>query len=99
MSYKNLIDNLKNKIPMVKKDLFNQYNWVIKVLESCENPAQVETSERLFELYVKKWKNDISEQNIINLSKNFEKEKKGKISKITRKNKSFLSKMSQFFLF
>lgn len=84
---------------MKKKDLFNQYSWIIKVLDSCENPAQIETSERLFELYIKKWKNDISEKNIILFSNNFDNEKKGKLSKITRKNKSFFSKMSQFFLF
>jgi len=47
----------------------------------------------------KKWKNDISEKNVILLSNNFEKEKKGQLSKVTRKNKSFFSKMSQFFLF
>jgi hypothetical protein len=38
---------------MTKNDLLNQYTWVMKVLESCENENQVRTTERLFELYVK----------------------------------------------
>lgn len=86
-------------IPTMKRESLDQYTWIMKVLYSCENTAQIETSERLFELYMKKWKNDISEKNVILLSNNFEKEKKGKLSKVTRNNKSFLSKMSQFFLF
>ena len=88
-----------NLIPTMKRDSLDQYTWLMKVLDSCENTAQIETSERLFELYMKKWKNDISEKNVILLSNNFEKEKKGQLSKVTRKNKSFFSKMSQFFLF
>jgi hypothetical protein len=93
-----LVHNI-NLIPTMKRDSLNQYTWLMKVLDSCENTAQIETSERLFELYMKKWKNDISEKNVILLSNNFEKEKKGQLSKVTRKNKSFFSKMSQFFLF
>ncbi len=93
-----LVHNI-NLIPTMKRDSLDQYTWLMKVLDSCENTAQIETSERLFELYMKKWKNDISEKNVILLSNNFEKEKKGQLSKVTRKNKSFFSKMSQFFLF
>ena len=93
-----LVHNI-NFIPTMKRDSLDQYTWLMKVLDSCENTAQIETSERLFELYMKKWKNDISEKNVILLSNNFEKEKKGQLSKVTRKNKSFFSKMSQFFLF
>lgn len=83
----------------MKRDSLDQYTWVMKVLDSCENTAQIETSERLFELYMKMWKNDISKNNITILTNNFEKEKKGKLSKVSRKNKSFFAKMSQFFLF
>lgn len=93
-----LVHNI-NLIPTMKRESLDQYTWLMKVLDSCENTAQIETSERLFELYMKKWKNDISEKNVILLSNNFEKEKKGQLSKVTRKNKSFFSKMSQFFLF
>jgi hypothetical protein len=88
-----------NLIPTMKRDSLDQYTWLMKVLDSCENTAQIETSERLFELYMKKWKKDITENNVTLLSNNFEKEKKGQLSKVTRKNKSFFSKMSQFFLF
>lgn len=88
-----------NLLTTMKRESLDQYTWIMKVLDSCENPAQIETSERLFELYMKMWKNDISEKNVILLSNNFEKEKKGKMTKVTRTNKSFFSKMSQFFLF
>lgn len=84
---------------MNKKDLFNQYSWIMKVLDSCENQAQVETSEKLYELYVKKWKKDLNEKNLIMLTNNFEKEKIRKTTILGKKGKSFLSKMSQFFLF
>jgi len=88
-----------NLLPTMKRESLNQYTWLMKVLDSCKNPDQIETSEKLFELYMKRWKNDISEKNIILLSNNFDKEKKVKLSILTKKNKSFFSKMSQFFLF
>ena len=88
-----------NLLLTMKTESLDQYTWLMKVLDSCENTAQIETSERLFELYMKKWKNDISKNNVTLLSNNFEKEKKGQLSKVTRKNKSFFARMSQFFLF
>jgi len=70
----------------------------MKVLESCENPAQIETSEKLFELYLKRWGNDLNNAHITTFKSNFEKEKKNKLVAV-RKKKSFFSKMSQLFLF
>ena len=84
---------------MTKHDLLNQYTWVMKVLESCQNEAQVRTTERLFELYVKKWDKELTDKQMSQLSSNFEKEKKGKLSKTRRKKGNFLSNISQFFLF
>lgn len=84
---------------MNKKGLHNQYTWVMKVLDSCENFEQIETSEKLFQLYLKNWKNDLTYSHMSIITSNFEKEKKGKLSKVGKKNKSFFSKMSQFFLF
>jgi hypothetical protein len=84
---------------MAKNDLLNQYTWVMKVLESCQNEAQVKTTEKLFELYVKKWDNNLTDQQITTLSSNFEKEKKSKLYKTRKRKGTFLSTVSQFFLF
>ena len=84
---------------MTKHDLLNQYTWVMKVLDSCVNEAQVETTEKLFKLYVKKWDKELTDKQMSQLSSNFEKEKKGKLSKTRKKKGNFLSNISQFFLF
>lgn len=84
---------------MTKNDLLNQYTWVMKVLESCENETQVKTAEKLFELYVKKWDNSLTDKQISTLSSNFEKEKKGKLYKTRKRKGTILSTVSQFFLF
>ena len=76
--------------------MFSQYSWVLKVLESCENYQQIETSKKLFELYVKKWNKDNKQINCF--ITNFEKEKNSKTLRLKKKN-TFLSKFSHFFLF
>ena len=84
---------------MTKHELLNQYTWVMKVLDSCQNEEQVRTTERLFELYVKKWNKDLTDKQMSQLSSNFEREKKGKLSKTRKRKGSFLSSVSHFFLF
>ena len=84
---------------MTKHDLLNEYTWVMKVLDSCQNEAQVKTTEKLFELYTKKWNKDLTDKQVGQLSSNFEREKKGKLSKTRKKKGNFLSSVSQFFLF
>jgi hypothetical protein len=70
----------------------------MSVLDSCENPDQIETAQKLFNLYLKKWGKDISEVSRTTLVDNFDKESKSKHYKL-KKNKSFFSKFSQLFLF
>jgi hypothetical protein len=84
---------------MDNTDFLNQYSWVLKVLDSCENEAQVETTMKLFDLYIKKYDKKFSEKQMNTLVSNFEKEKKGKLFKTRKKTSNFLSKVSQFFLF
>lgn len=84
---------------MDNTDFLNQYSWVLKVLDSCENEAQVETTMKLFDLYVKRYNKKFSEKQMNTLVSNFEKEKKGKLFKTRKKTSNFLSKVSQFFLF
>jgi hypothetical protein len=84
---------------MERKDLLSQYSWIMKVLESCENESQIETSQKLFELYIKKWDLSLTEKNINTLSSHFEKEKKVKTLRLRKRGTSFFSKVSQFLLF
>ena len=58
-----------------------------------------ETTEKLFKLYVKKWDKELTDKQMSQLSSNFEKEKKGKLSKTRKRKGNFLSNISQFFLF
>jgi hypothetical protein len=84
---------------MDRNDLLNQYTWVMKVLDSCTNDAQVQTTEKLFDLYLKKWNLELTDKHISTLSSNFEKEKKGKLFRVRKSGGTFFSKVSQFFLF
>jgi hypothetical protein len=84
---------------MLNNDSLNQYTWVMKVLDSCENDSQVDTTEKLFELYKKMWVKDMTQKHIVSLTANFDKEKKSKLFNLRKKGKSFFSNMSQFFLF
>jgi hypothetical protein len=84
---------------MLNNDSLNQYTWVMKVLDSCENDSQVGTTEKLFELYKKMWVKDMTQKHIVSLTANFDKEKKSKLFNLRKKGKSFFSNISQFFLF
>jgi hypothetical protein len=90
---------LTKKDKMLNNDSQNQYTWIMKVLDSCQNDVQVATTEKLFELYKKKWINDMTQKHIVTLTANFDKEKKSKLFNLRKKGKSFFSNMSQFFLF
>lgn len=83
---------------MNRKGLYNQYTWVMNVLDSCENPQQVETAQKLFALYLKKWDKDMSNGCKSTFVNNFDKEKRTKHLKL-KKTGSFFSKFSQLFLF
>jgi len=37
-----------------------EFNWVIKVLESCVNFTQLNSAIRLFENFLNKWERDLS---------------------------------------
>ena len=83
---------------MQNKDYFCQFSCVMKVLDSCENEKQIETSRKLFELYITKWKNEINQKEINLFTDHFDKGIKNKSLKPKNKKEGFLSKFSQFFL-
>lgn len=57
---------------MINSNLIKEYLWVIDVLKSCDNHAQINSSERLFNNLINKWKIDITEEDIDMLKENFQ---------------------------
>lgn len=41
--------------------MVDDYAWALKVLNSCKTQGQIDISDRIFELFLKKWNNDIPE--------------------------------------
>jgi hypothetical protein len=46
------IINFLNRKKMENSKIFNQYSWVSKVLDSCENESQIMNTERLFQNFL-----------------------------------------------
>ena len=63
-------------------DILKDFQWVLDVLESCENRKQVNSSERLFKQFLKKWDYEISEDIKLNYTNMFENSQKDQICKI-----------------
>ena len=71
----------------MNNSVFVEFAWVMKVLESCENDLQIETTSKLFDFYLKKWKLHMNTNQFTFFSSNFEKEKKIKLTLIKRKKR------------
>ena len=85
---------------MIKKNILNRYYWVLNVLESCQTDEQIETTNKLFENFLKMHYLDMTDSNITSFKKIFESEKKGKsISLKNRKKRGFGCNVSKFFSF
>jgi hypothetical protein len=95
----NTFHNISKLIKMLTNSAFDEFTWIMKVLESCQNDSQIETTHKLFELYLKKWLPDMNSKHISTFHSNFEKGKKCKLVSFKRKEKSSLFNTSQFFLF
>ena len=50
---------------MNREDYFEQYSWVLKVLSSCETEEQINTTEKLFKLYMKMEYQEVSKHQLI----------------------------------
>lgn len=74
----------------------NEFSWVIKVLDSCVKEQQVTMTDKLFDRFLEKWKEFISDERKTRFSFIFDKAKKGKISEI-RKNHLQLIRQNTFF--
>ena len=63
-------------------DRIYEFQWVLSVLESCENRKQVNSSVRLFEQFLNKWNHDMCEDIRNNYENKFENLQKEQICKI-----------------
>lgn len=85
---------------MIKKEILNQYCWVLKVLESCRTDEHIENTQKLLDNFLKLHDLDMSDSHITSLKKVFDSEKKAKsIYLKTKKRKTFGFSASKFFLF
>jgi hypothetical protein len=53
--------------------LQKEYDWVVTVLNSCENLQQINSSENLFKNFIHKWIDELSEEKTLTLNWNFKK--------------------------
>ena len=56
-------------------DLKKDFDWVLKVLESSKTSLHLKSSEKLLELFFKKWDFELSEERKIRLGHLFNKSK------------------------
>lgn len=62
----------------IKKD----FDWVLKVLESSTNNGHINTSVRLFDIFIEKWDWEISEEKKLTLFSTFNRSKTKKYSQL-----------------
>lgn len=53
--------------------MISEYSWVLNVLDSCKTEEQIKTSENLFNLFLNKWEEDISDIKKIDMTHKFNK--------------------------
>ena len=58
---------------MLKENVKVEYDWVVKVMESCVNEVQMHSSAQLFNNLVNKWKFNLTSDEKSNLLINFNK--------------------------
>ena len=53
------------KVKMNTDKFQKDYKWVIKLLNSCVSIEQLDTMNRVFDLFIKKWAKNLSENQIL----------------------------------
>ena len=79
----------KNTDKMENQKMFSQYTWILRVLTSCENEEQIQTSEKLFKNFLGNWERTLSTSTKSIFVKEFETDKKIHLNKILKKSKTF----------
>lgn len=59
-----------------------EFDWILKVLESCCNESQIHTTENLYKNFIKKWEYDFSSEKIKILDNSFQNWKTKKFRKL-----------------
>ena len=67
---------------MLMKKAKKDFDYVLKVLESCKNHQHLIVTQKLFENFKKKWKGKIYDLDLISFMYNFESEYKKKKDKL-----------------
>ncbi len=68
-----------------------EFNWVIKVLESCEKDEQVLISRNLFDILMNRWSAHLSKERIISFSSLFSKLEKHQLNSIGKKMLDYMT--------
>lgn len=63
----------------------NEYNWVLRVLNSCVNVSQVESSQNLMNNFMNKWKKTLTEEDKESYNYNFTSHKLAQLLMIRKK--------------
>lgn len=65
-------------------NLETEFNWVVKILNSCVNLPQITTTDKLFESYKNRWSDELSDVKVLTLNSKYEREKSLKIIEIQK---------------
>lgn len=65
-------------------NLETEFNWVVKILNSCVNLPQITTTDKLFESYKNRWSDELSDVKVLTLNSKYEREKSLKILEIQK---------------
>jgi len=63
-------------------EIKNEFNWVVKILNSSRTKEHISSSEKLFENFIKKWDSDLSDVMKLKYQNEFNQIKNGKVSNI-----------------
>jgi hypothetical protein len=62
----------------------NEFDWVVKILNSCVNLPQISTTDKLYESYKNRWSEELSDVKILTLNSKYEREKSLKILELQK---------------
>lgn len=66
----------------------SEYNWILKVLNSCLTVPQIKVVDLLFKTYKQKWSYEISDIKLMTINSDYERQKSLRISEIQKNSSS-----------
>jgi hypothetical protein len=61
-----------------------EYQWVLKTLNSCLTIDQVNVSDKLFDAYLTKWSDELSDVKLLTINSTYERQKSLKTIEILK---------------